>query len=349
MLIVLLVVILALAVVSLFSERLPESYHKYILWGTIIVLFIVCVTRPKSYASDFLNYEGYFYAFDKLKTKLLVEPTFLWLSGIVYRAGGTVHAVLFLYAMISLPLKLYTVRKLTNETVFILVVIVYASHYFMLHDCEQIRIAAALSFGMYAFYMKVRDNYWWIAFVLIGISFHHTLAALFVPLLFSPRNLTKAWKVGLCVLVPVSILLWLMHINIISALPIPYIETRLKLYEMAIANGKHPDVRVINAMVLLRIALFYYIMYYYDTIKAYIKGLPLLLVCDALSIASWFALATMSVIAVRISQLYGVIEIILFASVYYTLNPKWVGKCIVVLIALYFFAQNYISNQFGFR
>lgn len=349
MLIAILIVILALATLSLFSERLPRSYHNYILWGTIIVLVVISMTRPGSYVSDYLNYEKYFYSFDDKITQLSVEPTFVWLCEKVYYAGGTLRIVIYIYAILSIPLKLYFIRKLTTETIFILTCIIYASNYFMLHDCEQIRIAVALAFGMFAFYLWTEKNRWWILLTIIGTSFHHTLAALFVPLLLCPKELNAWWKYILCASIPVSILLWIAHINIITALPIPYIETRLKLYEMAIANGEHPDVRVINIMVILRIALFYYIMYFYDTIKQNIKCLPLLLFCDALSIIAWFALASMSVIAVRISQLYGFIEVILFACIYYTINPKWAGKLAVIVIGLYFYVQNYVYNQFGFR
>lgn len=349
MLIIVLVVILALAVISLFSENLPESYHNYILWGTIIVLVIICMARPGSYVSDYLNYERYFYSFNSIKTRLTVEPTFLWISEKVYFAGGTLRNVIYIYALLSVPLKLYAVRKLTTNTIYILAIMVYASNYFMLHDCEQIRIAVALAFGMYAIYLKCEGNYWWIALVLIGTCFHSTLAVLIVPLILCPKILGKWWKIVLCASIPICIILWLLHINIITVLPIPYVETRLKMYELAIANGKHPDVRVINVMVLFRIALFYYVVYYYDNIYQHLKCLPLLLFCDALSIAAWFSLATMSVIAVRISQLYGFVGIILFASIYYTIRPNWAGKVSVILIALYFFAQNYAYNQFGFR
>lgn len=349
MLIAILIVMLSLAVLSLFSERLSKQYHNYILWGTIAVFFTLCMTRPTSYVSDFLNYEKYFYSFDSIKTQLTVEPTFTWICEKVYYAGGTMHTVIYIYALLSIPLKLYSIRKITNETIYLLALLIFASNFFMLHDCEQIRIAAALSFGFYAFYLKLNGNYWWILLVLIGTTFHHTLAVLFIPLLLSPKDLSRAWKIVLCVSIPVSIVLWILHINVIASLPIPYVETRLKAYEYAIAQGQHPDVRVINIMVLFRIVLFYIVMYYYDNIYRHLKSLPLLLFCDALSIASWFSLATMSVIAVRISQLYGIVEIILFACIYYMVQPKWVGKTIVLFVALYFFFQNYIANQFGFR
>lgn len=349
MLIVLLVVILALAVISFYSENLPESYHKYILWGTIVVLVVICMMRPGSYDSDYLNYEKYFYSFDSLKTKLSVEPTFLWISEKVYYAGGTLRIVIYIYALLSIPLKLYSLRKLTDGTVYILTLIVYVGNYFMLHDCEQFRIAAALAFGMYAIYLKSQENRWWIVLALLGTSFHSTLALLFITLFFCPKELTRCWKIILCVMIPFGVLLWIFKINLIAVLPIPYIETKLKLYELAIANGKHPDVRVLNAMVFLRIFLFYYIIYYYDNIIPRLKCLPILLVCDALSIFTWFALSEMSVIAVRISQLYGFVEVILFACIYRTIRPYWAGKLIIVLIALYLYGQNYIYNQFGFR
>ena len=351
MLIILLIVILSLFVAALFAENLPKQYHKYLFWYCVIAFVLLSMTRPGSYVSDYLNYEKYFYSFDDIKTKLIVEATFLWISEFVYNHGGTLRIVIYIYALISIPFKLYSIRKLTNETVFLLSMMIYASNYFMLHDCEQIRLAAGMAFGMYAIYLKVegKQKMLMALMIIIGISFHHTVAALIIPLLISPKQMNKGWKWTIGILVPVCIGLWILHINPITSLPIPYIKEKLILYEMAIAEGKHPDVRVINIMVLFRIALFYFILYYYDNILPHLKALPILLICDALSIASWFALSEMSVIAVRITQLYGFIEVILFASIYYTIKPSWFGKTFIGLIALYFFAQNYVSNQFGFR
>lgn len=309
------------------------------------------MTRPGSYVSDYLNYEKYFYSFDEKKTKLIVEATFLWISEFVYKHGGTLRIVIYIYALISIPLKLYSIRKLTNETIFLLSMIVYASNYYMLHDCEQIRLAAGMAFGLYAIYLKVEDKskIMIVFMLLIGISFHHTISALILPLLICPKEMGWKWKTAMALIIPISIGFWILNINPIISLPIPYIKERILLYQIAISEGKHPDVRVINLMVLIRIALFYYILYYYDNIKQNLKGLPILLLCDSMSIASWFALSEMSVIAVRISQLYGFIEIILFASIHYTIKPIWVGKTFTICIAIYLFIQNYIYNQFGFR
>lgn len=350
MLILLLIFILLLSVFVLFSENLPAKYHHYIYWGSLLVLLFLCMTRPTSYVSDFKNYEEYFFGFDEKKIQLIVEPTFLWIAKTVYYAGGSIKTVIIIFAFLSIPLKLYSIRKITDYTLFLLTVIVYASNYFMLHDCEQIRLAAGMAFGMFALYQKVERNYILMFFAyLISIAFHGTMSAFAIPLLLTPKEITKRRKIILCLSVPVAVLIWIAHINPISVLPIPYLETRLLLYEMAISNGQHPDVRVINMMVLIRIALFYYIIYYYDTIKEHVKALPILIVSDALSLFCWFSLTKMSVIAVRMSQLFGFIEIILFGCIYYTIKQPLVGKSVVILLALYFFAQNFIYNQFGFR
>ena len=349
MLISLLIAILLLAVVSLFSERLPKAFHHYLLWAIVLFFTVVCIVRPTSYDSDFRIYEKYFFGFDDTKYQLIVEPVFLWICKTVYYAGGTIHTVIIIFAVLSVPLKLYSIHKMTEETVFILAVIIYASNYFMLHDCEQIRLAVGMAFCMYALLMKMNGHYvWMVSLWLIAISFHHTTAAYAIPFL-APKDMGRYWKIAIGGLVPIAILLWLLHINPITVLPIPYIEPKMKLYEMAISQGQHPDVRTINLMVLVRIALFYYIFYFYETIKEHLPSLPLLMLCNALSLSAWFALTDMSVIAVRISQLFGFVEVILFASIYYTIKPAWMGKSVVFLIALYFYFQNYIYNQFGFR
>ena len=351
MLIIIFVVMLSLMVVSLFSENLPKKYHSYLLWFYIAVFLVVSITRPTSYVSDYKNYENYFYSFDDKIIQLTVEQSFLLIAEFVYRHGGTMHTMIWIFALISIPLKLYSVRKMTDGTCFLLSLLVYASNYFQLHDCEQIRLAAGMAFGMFAIYLRVERKSGWMicALMLIAIAFHHTMGAMIIPLIMCPRDLSARWKKVLVAIVPVSILLWALHINIITSLPIPYIEQKLKIYELAIANGQHMEVRVINIMVLFRIVLFYYILYYYDVIKPHVKALPMMVLCDCFSLGTWFVLSEMSVIAVRISQLFGFMEIILFACVYYTLRPAWFGKLVVMLIAVYFFAQNYAYNQFGFR
>lgn len=338
-------------VISLFSENLPKKYHSYLLWFYISVFLVVSITRPTSYVSDYKNYENYFYSFDNKIIQLTVEQSFLLIAEFVYRHGGTMHTMIWIFAFISIPLKLYAVRKMTDGTCFLLSLLVYASNYFQLHDCEQIRLAAGMAFGMYAMYLRVERRSVWLicALMLMAIAFHHTMGAMVIPLAICPKNLSSKWKKTLALIVPVSILLWALHINIITSLPIPYVEQKLKIYELAIANGQHMEIRVINIMVLFRVVLFYYILYYYDIIKPHVKALPILMLCDCLSIATWFGLSEMSVIAVRMSQLFGFVEIILFSCIYYTIRPAWCGKVIVMFLAIYLYAQNYAYNQFGFR
>lgn len=335
---------------SIVEDYIPQNYHQYIVWGIIFIMFIISGTRPGTSVSDFPVYESIFYNYDSLKNQLSVEATFLWLCEFFYKHGGTIRSVIWVYVLLSIPLKLYSISKMVPMQVFLLAIPIYLGNFFQLHDCEQMRVAAALSMGIYSFLLRLEGKKWsWIVFWLIGITFHHTLAAFIVPLLITPKqSMGTGWKLSLVLLIVTGIVFWALKINPITTLPIPYIEAKMALYELAISNGEHPDILVIHPIVLLRLITFFYVLYYYDLIYEHLKCLNLVLVCEAIGLFCWFGLSVTSVFAVRMSELFEVTEIILFTSVIYTVKPIWLGKIYPMLYALYLFAYGCWVNQFGF-
>ena len=162
------------------------------------------------------------------------------------------------------------------------------------------------------------------------------------------KRMDIRWKVGMVVLILLGVVFWILKVNPITTIPIPYIEAKMALYELAISNGDHPDILVIHPIPLLRIVTFLYVLYYYDLIYEHMKCFNLVLVCEALGLFCWFGLSTMSVFAVRMSELFEITEIIMFASVIYTVKPMWLGKVWPFLVAMYIFLYGCKVNQFGF-
>lgn len=332
------------------EERLPRHYYNYIVWGVIVAMVIISGTRPGTRVSDFMVYENIFYTYDSPLNQLSIESTFLWVCAICNRLGGTIRWVIWIYALISIPLKMYSMSRMVTPLVFLLAVPIHLGNFFQLHDCEQMRVAAALSMGMYCYLLKVEGKRWqWIPFWLVAISFHHTAAALIVPLVFTPgKELNLWWRAGLMAFVVLGIAFWAVKVNPITTLPIPYIETKMALYELAISNGEHPDIQVIHPTVLLRLVTFAYVLYFYDTIYEHLKCLNLVLICQTLGLFCWFGLSQTSVFAVRMSELFEATESILFASVVYTIRPAWAAKVYPMLYALWLFLYGCKVNQFGF-
>ncbi len=335
---------------SLIEKCLPQDFFRYVMWGIILLMVVISGTRPGTSVSDFLVYEEIFYNFDSTKNQLAVESTFLWVCEFFYYHGGTIRSVIWLYALLSIPLKVYSLSRMATPQIMLLAIPIYLGNFFQLHDCEQMRVAAALAMGMYCFLLRLEGKKWtWIPFWLVAISLHHTATALILPLLITPQKaMSLRWRIGLIVLVVVGIICWIIHINPITTLPIPYIEAKMALYELAISNGEHPDILVLHPIVLLRLITLFYVLYFYDLIYEHLKCLNIVLVCEALGLFCWFGLSEMSVFAVRMSELFEVTEIILFASVIYTVKPIWLGKLYPIAFALYIFLYGCRVNQFGF-
>ncbi|MBQ8487805.1 MAG: EpsG family protein [Prevotella sp.] len=337
-------------VLAYIEELLPRHYYNYIVWGVIFLMVIISGTRPGTHVSDFVVYEGIFYNYDSTVNQLSIEATFLWICELFNKLGGTIRWVIWLYALISIPLKIYSISRLATPVVFLLAIPIHLGNFFQLHDCEQMRVAAALSLGWYCFLLKTQGKKWtWIPFWLVAISFHHTAAALIVPLLITPdRALSVKWRVGMVLVILAGIFFWITKINPITTLPIPYIEAKMALYELAISRGEHPDMLVLHPIVLLRIITFLYVLFFYDVIYERLKCLNIILICEMLGLFCWFGLSMTSVFAVRMSELFEETDCILFASVVYTVTPSWAGKIYPILFSLYIFLYGCKVNQFGF-
>ncbi len=95
----------------------------------------------------------------------------------------------------------------------------------------------------------------------------------------------------------------------------------------------------------MKIVIYFYLILMYDTIKPYCPHLPIMLKIMGLSLASFTAFSFLPVFAFRASELYGVVEILLFSYVFYTVKPDWLGKTLVVLISISLYAINVFYND----
>lgn len=260
--------------------------------------------------------------------------------------------LLLIYALISIPLKVYCFKEFSSFEILYLALPVYFSFFFQLHDCEQIRLAAAMSFIMYAYLCRIERRRWisWVLLCLVATLFHYTAIVAMAPLiLYRHKDFTLMYKALLSGLVLMGVVIWVLKINLIGILPIPAIEAKMALYELSISKGEQIEhIMLYHPMALLRYATFFYALYYYDTLRTHVKGLNIILIAEAFGLFAWGGLSGTAVFAVRISELYQITEIILFASIFYTVKPQWVGKLYPIVVAIYFFMYGIRVNQFGY-
>lgn len=299
-----------------------------------IILILVAGLRGKDDGMDYYVYKD-FWRTHKLKGN--VEDSFYYLRNYVKdNLGLGFQALLIIYAFLGVTIKFVAIRKLSP--VIWGSVLIYFSHYFILHEFTQIRIGVATGFVLLSIYFLSEKKYILFAvFSLLAIYFHQScILVLFFPLIQNDQKNIRIFAL----LIPFGYILYFfntyLHINI----PIPGLQDKIDLYEEATKSGflKDSEINPFNALFLIRIVVFYVIFYYSKKISDFFPHLYIFLKIYSLSLFSFLFLSRIPVFSFRVQELLGVVEIILIPTIVYVFSDRfrWAGKFTVWAISLGF-------------
>ncbi|WP_084608525.1 EpsG family protein [Xylanibacter oryzae] len=333
--IVILFIVFVLAVLILYVEDyLCNKHNMYIFYTFAMILICVAGLRPIGCDGDSLNYEYYFQNYDKTNLSMFVEFSFRWLSSIFMHLTGNVRSLLIFYAILGVSLKMYAIRKYSD--ICFLAVVIYIGYYFLIQDMTQIRASVASGFFLLSIKpLAEKKRLTFLSLIFAAIFFHYSALSL-LPFIFLTNNeLTKVKRVLLASIVPLGYIFYFSHLNLVSVIPIPYISNKIQIYQELNERGIVGDeINVFNMVFLVEIMIYFFLLLKYDLIAEYNKYLPIMLKIMGLSIASFLVFATLPVVAFRIHDLYGIVDIILFTNIYYVIRPRLLSKSVVVLIGL---------------
>lgn len=254
-------------------------------------------------------------------------------------------ALLLLYAFIGVGVKIYGIRKISPFVFSSL--LLYFSHYFLLHEMTQIRIGVATGFMLIAvYYLMKKDYYAYYSLALCAVCFHYSASlCLLFPLL---KNDSKTIKVY-ALLVPIGYVLFFFSTYLDISIPIPFVGDKVEVYKEATKSGflKDSEINVFNVLFLIRISIWYLMFYFRERISEHYNGFYLLLKIYALSLFSFLFLANIPVFAFRVQELLGVVELILIPLIIYLFNEKYskLGRFAVFLLASVFFVFDLYFNK----
>ncbi|WP_051220136.1 EpsG family protein [Prevotella sp. AGR2160] len=324
---------LAVIVAVLF---LLEDYlgpYKLPIYLVLVLIFIlVAGFKDMDSVNDAYNYEFIFEHYDDPILAKGVEFSYLWISKIFYHWFHDVRSIFLFYAILGVSLKFIAFRKLSP--IIFLPVLFYLSNYYLLHDLTQIRAAVASGFFLFSIYYLDRDKK--IAFLLIlcALFFHYSSAALIPLLVLKNSNIEGRKRYLWASIIPIGYILYFLHLNLLSFIPIPYLANKIEAYQSLAEKGiVGNEINVFNLVFLVRILIFYFNLYFLDTIKIFNQRTPLLLKIDAFSLFSFPALATIPAIAFRITELLGIVEILLMSNILYTIKQRSIANGVVIFAA----------------
>lgn len=338
-------IFLVVALLTLFEKYLKQyRLPIYILTGVALVL--TAGLRKVGLDPDSLNYEYSFLHWEDM-TIAEVEYSFILISQFLSQFTRDVHTLFIVYALLGVGIKMFAITKYSN--MWFLPLMVYVSYYFPTHECMQIR-TGVLSAIMLLEIVCVSKGEKVNAALLIAIGFFfHMSALVLIPTLFlknKPFNKKQLVKWG--GIIPVAYVLYFMGFALLLNLPfdIPGISDKLEAYKTGTEKGLvESSINVFSPYVLFTLMLFYVLLYFHKTITMHNKYYPILMKYFAIGLFSYVAFAFLPVLAERVNMLFQTVTILLYASLYYIIKPRWAGLLLVFLICL--FCMNYGFANMG--
>ena len=311
---------------------------RWVVFTTlVVVLTLMAGLRPIGIDKDSWQYYAYYLG----KFDDMVEYSFILISDIVRVAFGDVRGVFFIYALIAIPLKCYVFTKLSNEIFLLLGV--YMSNFLILHDMTQIRVGAAMAFIFLGFYYLTQGRRWPCFFLILIATAFHVSAVLMLAILIFRNVELRSWHRILLALIPfLALTSVFFDVNVSTLIPIEFIQSKLEVYEDLKEKGlvEAEKINIFNAAIMLKIAVYYFLLWKYDVVKQYCPYLTLLLKIFALSYVCLGVFNFLAVLACRINELFGFVEILMVPLIIHAISPKYVARVLLLIYMVGIFLLN---------
>lgn len=314
---------------SVFAFFSPIEFKgkQFIFWFFGLGFLIIAGFRGEGVDKDYDNYMVMFNLPD-----FFVEPTFTLISSFVHTfLSSNILYLFFIYAAFGVTIKCIAIKQLTE--LWFLSLVIYCSFFFMLHEMTQIRVGVSSAFLLLCIkpiYERNLKNF--LIFATLGSLFHYS-AILIFPLWFLkdlPRRNLLIYSI------PIAYLLYFIGIDLIFTIPIPGIQEKIEIYKalQELGGEEAEPINVFNLYMLTKIGIFYFMLYKYDVIILNNKYSPILMKIYCISLMAIPIFANTQAFGFRISELFGIVEIILIPLLYYSFKEIYFGRALVISIGL---------------
>lgn len=324
-----------------FFEDKKDSYTRAFFVAATILLFAFAALRPIGADADSRTYAV---LYESVREEF-IEWSFVGLSKLVHVLFDDVRWLFVLYALLAIPVHAYGIFRLSPYV--LLSLLIWFSHYFVVHDYTQIRVAVSIGIWFVGLSFLCQGKRWkYFLTVLFSIFFHYTAVAFLLPLFFSNKPLNSRGRIFLASIVLFVYALYFAHIDLIVSLPIPYMQNKIEEYQRIRDMGIMGDeINVFNMVFLLRVTMFFFFLLKYPRVVRKFPNASLLLKVYCCSLASYVGLSGLPIVAGRVRELFGVVEVILFPMLLVTVRPIAFGRLMLVILALGFLSLNIFYNH----
>lgn len=306
-----------------------KTNHKRQTVSYILILFILFLYSTFRDGNAFLDYGSYVHA---LKENIsLGEPTFIIITELIREFFNSEPIILFgIYSFISLLLKGIAIQHLT--TLPLLSLLILSSDFFILQELTQMRAAVATSLLLLAIPSLYHRNKKYFIYCTSATLFHFSGLLMFPLWLISSKSIKPLFWI---ILFTICYTLAILHLDFISLLKfIPYqpIQEKVLAYLTFQESGEY-QANIFSLLFLAKCIITLYLLFHLSIIKHRTKYSCILMKIMFISLCSLLLFSQNMAFGLRVSEFYGIVSIILFPLIYFTIRPKIVGLTIVAFIS----------------
>lgn len=324
----------AICVIALVADAIhSQPIRKTLFWiiGTFLVL--ICGFREIGIDQDSVGYYLYF-NLDDYGMSQVAEPTFRWIASLarVISSDNGLTVLFLIYAIIGVSAKLYAIETIADQKW--LALITYFSSYFLLHEFTQIR--AGIACGLILISIKFIYERKLVEFLLTiaCASFFHYSSLVAFSLYFLPISRPSAvMRLLIALSIPLGIVFNFAQFEFVRFIPIELVRSKIQTY-IDLENSRDIKLNAFNAVYLVKFFLLYVFLYNSDRISRSSKYFPIMLQMFAISMFCYLSLSFNATFAIRISEMFGIVEIVLIPLLVYVFRHRILGVAAVLTIAI---------------
>jgi hypothetical protein len=332
-------------VISIFFIALLTCFFIFKKENTIINLLIfaslilIASLRLPYSTKDTSNYIYAFNSISDFSTFIRFEPTFVLITLVTKFMSFSWNFLFFVYASIAISIKFISIKKISNF--YFVSIFVYISNFYILHELTQIRVGIATAIllsSIKPLYDRKAINF--LIHITIAVLFHYSAFVFYILWFLNPFKLNKYSLISILFF---SYILVLNNITLTFLLKEVKISQFVKLFDFYSSKNLSRQTNVVNifnAFFIIRFFLCIYLICNYEYLSKINKYFILLIKIYVIGLTLFLLFSDFTIVSFRISELFLIVEIILFPLLIFLFRPQLISKFIPILISFIYLFLN---------
>ena len=180
--------------------------------------------------------------------------------------------------------------------------------------------------------------------ILLAILFHYS-AVILLPIAFIPiKRLTKTTFILLSLSIPIAILVANVRFQSFGALPIEALQRKSEIYQYQAENATI-RLNYFNLVYIVKYLIFYLMLFYHKKLSQNNPLFSFLLTVYSISLFIYISLSWNTILAMRLSEMLGIVEILLIPIMIQIFKGKLVQRLIIISYSLIYLCINIYSLE----